>query len=673
MRDLNNNLVYPDHWAGQVHADGRIIGGAFWDLREAVGAAIADSLLHYAKYSLAEQWEDYFLDVLILDDDDADLSNGGPHHPEIYESFGIHGIGPGVEPDLEIALSDIVEDGTNGSVGNGNGFFEPDEILSMSFSVSDLRWLYPPAAEDVTVAVSSDNPDLTFEPTGFLLGSIPAGMTVEAPENLLITVSPEAELAFAQIIFEISANGGAYQVTDSLEIVVGHPTLLLVDDDGGDHYQQFFDTSLRVTDQIYSTYDISGSGEIGLDLLMEFEVAIWLTGNESSNTLTAEDQNNLAQYLDSGRNLFITGQDLVEDIGSTAFFSDYLGALPVAGQVSGYFSLEGVEGDPVSGGQWVMIIGAGAGANQTSPGAIAALPGAEAIFHYTYDPDLRAGAVRYDSGIFKTVTFSFGAEAISGLAESTPLEDVLGSILAWFDSSTPPPVPELPVEVTYVSGSPIPATGGDLYYGIWAENQAPVPLSWDGWIDMVYENSDTTLILLRSIMNFLPGWQISRPDVFYPVPSNWPGGNYELVAHSGNQSTLWVWYQDSFSWLKEGAVDLDFDFEAHLPTAGFPDPFGEIISNEAEAVMPTEYAILDAYPNPFNPVTTISYQLPKASVVELSVYDISGRQVSELVNGWRDAGVHNIIFDASNLASGLYFYRIEAGSYSDVKKMVLIK
>jgi hypothetical protein len=534
MRDLNNNLVYPAHWAGEVHADGRIIGGAFWDLREAVGAAIADSLLHYAKYSLAEQWEDYFLDVLILDDDDADLSNGGPHHPEIYESFGIHGIGPGVEPDLEIALSAIVEDGTNGSSGNGNGFFEPEEILSMSFSVSDLRWLYPPAAEDVTVSVSSDNPDLSFEPTNFLLGSIPAGMMVEAPENLLITVSPEADLAFAQIIFEISANGGAYQVTDSLEIVVGHPTLLLVDDDGGDHYQQFFDASLRISDQIYSDYDVSDSGAISLDLLMEFEVAVWLTGDESSNTLTAEDQNNLAQYLESGRSLFITGQDLVEDIGSTAFFTDYLGVSPVAGQVSGYFSLEGVEGDPVSGGQWVMILGAEAGNNQTSPGAIAALPGAEEIFYYTYDPQFRAGGVRYDSGNFKTVTFSFGAEAISGLAESTPLEDILGSILAWFELTT---------------------------------------------------------------------------DVKKDVP--------EVIV-------------DSFR-------------------LGTP------------------------FPNPFNPVTTINYQLPKSSMVTLSVYDVSGRQVAELVNGWRDAGAHNVTFDASTLASGLYFYRIEAGGFTDVKKMVLVK
>jgi len=60
-------------------------------------------------------------------------------------------------------------------------------------------------------------------------------------------------------------------------------------------------------------------------------------------------------------------------------------------------------------------------------------------------------------------------------------------------------------------------------------------------------------------------------------------------------------------------------------------------------------------------------------VVKLSVYDISGRQVSDLVNGWRDAGVHNITFDASTLASGMYFYRIEAGEFSDVKKMVLVK
>ncbi len=89
--------------------------------------------------------------------------------------------------------------------------------------------------------------------------------------------------------------------------------------------------------------------------------------------------------------------------------------------------------------------------------------------------------------------------------------------------------------------------------------------------------------------------------------------------------------------------------------------------------IPLAYSLASAYPNPFNPATTLSFALPEASRVGLSVYDISGRLVTTLVDGWRDAGVHEITFDGSNLASGLYLYRIQAGSFTGVKKMLLVK
>jgi hypothetical protein len=79
------------------------------------------------------------------------------------------------------------------------------------------------------------------------------------------------------------------------------------------------------------------------------------------------------------------------------------------------------------------------------------------------------------------------------------------------------------------------------------------------------------------------------------------------------------------------------------------------------------------HPNPFNPTTTISYQLSAASRVNLSVYDITGRKVAELVNGWRDAGMHEVTFDASSLVSGVYLYHLEAGQFKAHGKMVLMK
>jgi hypothetical protein len=80
------------------------------------------------------------------------------------------------------------------------------------------------------------------------------------------------------------------------------------------------------------------------------------------------------------------------------------------------------------------------------------------------------------------------------------------------------------------------------------------------------------------------------------------------------------------------------------------------------------------YPNPFNPSTTISYSLPQASTVTLTVYDPEGCLITTLIdNEKKEAGSHTRTFNAANLPSGVYFYRLQAGSYMETKKMALIK
>jgi hypothetical protein len=78
-------------------------------------------------------------------------------------------------------------------------------------------------------------------------------------------------------------------------------------------------------------------------------------------------------------------------------------------------------------------------------------------------------------------------------------------------------------------------------------------------------------------------------------------------------------------------------------------------------------------PNPFNPTTVLRYELRDASYLSLRIYDTAGRSVAELVNGWRDAGNHEVTFNGSNLPSGIYFAKLEAGDYSQVQKLILLK
>jgi hypothetical protein len=89
--------------------------------------------------------------------------------------------------------------------------------------------------------------------------------------------------------------------------------------------------------------------------------------------------------------------------------------------------------------------------------------------------------------------------------------------------------------------------------------------------------------------------------------------------------------------------------------------------------IPGDYELEQNYPNPFNPATSISFSIPKAGNVKLVVYDMLGREIITILDEYRKAGDYSVAFDASNLASGVYFYKIISGEFTDTKKMTLIK
>ena len=95
--------------------------------------------------------------------------------------------------------------------------------------------------------------------------------------------------------------------------------------------------------------------------------------------------------------------------------------------------------------------------------------------------------------------------------------------------------------------------------------------------------------------------------------------------------------------------------------------------DQSLAGMPAQFSLSQNYPNPFNPGTTITFGLPKSTDVRLSVFDVLGREVSVLVHERRNAGVHEVKFDGSGLASGVYFCRIQAGDFIQANKMLVVK
>ena len=99
----------------------------------------------------------------------------------------------------------------------------------------------------------------------------------------------------------------------------------------------------------------------------------------------------------------------------------------------------------------------------------------------------------------------------------------------------------------------------------------------------------------------------------------------------------------------------------------------EIIDSTEIINSPKNFSLYQNFPNPFNPGTIIKYQLPEFSKIQLTVYNVLGRKVKTLVNEERPAGLYEVEFDATNLPSGIYFYKIIAGRYSQTRKMIFLK
>jgi len=95
--------------------------------------------------------------------------------------------------------------------------------------------------------------------------------------------------------------------------------------------------------------------------------------------------------------------------------------------------------------------------------------------------------------------------------------------------------------------------------------------------------------------------------------------------------------------------------------------------NQISSVIPDKFTLQQNYPNPFNPETKIRFEVPQTDFVKLIVYDLSGKIVEELVNEKLSSGAYEVNFSAKNISSGIYFYQIKTSSFTETKRMILIK
>ena len=208
----------------------------------------------------------------------------------------------------------------------------------------------------------------------------------------------------------------------------------------------------------------------------------------------------------------------------------------------------------------------------------------------------------------------------------------------------------------------IPAMGGSFNYDLEITNNSPTAIHYvDLIIKAILPDSSQINILERENICLTPNLTLFRPNLAQFVPATAPPGTYSYLAYINNSNSGETLNIDSFPFEKLAGESIN----GHN--------LGWNVYGLDDQTTPLQYVVHQAYPNPFNTNTNISYTLPESGFLEIIVYDIQGRLVKTLHSGWHPVGIYYINFNASHLANGVYFIRLEGDRFHSTKKVLLIK
>jgi subtilisin family serine protease len=328
----------------------------------------------------------------------------------------------------------VLEEGViDDSGGNGDGRADPGETVTLTITLSNTpTWQ---TAQDLGVRIFTHDATVSFIQDSVSFEDIaPGEASQNADDPFRFSIASGDTARRSMFYLAMESEGAVGDMLDSLEIAIGRPPVLIVDDDGGAGLERSYQRAFDDMAVLYDTWDVSAGGKIDAGELIKYDVAVWLTGAETESTLTQDDQDHLAAFLDAGHHLLLTGQNIGDEVGGGSFFSDYLHVTHLADTVSldpPY--LDGAPGDVIGAGDSLMLSGS---EPQHSPGGMEAVGGAVAVYTYRSAPDY-AAACRYESPQgSKVVYFAFGYEGIRGTSEYTPGPVLMRRILEWFDVET---------------------------------------------------------------------------------------------------------------------------------------------------------------------------------------------------------------------------------------------
>ena len=440
--------------------------------------------------------------------------------------------------------------------------------------------------------------------------------------NLNVNTGSDAGSISLALFAENLDDHYSYGYTANYFGVIKNGNVLFVDDDGGANSETFY---FPAFDNANLQYTSIGEGFVaGLKdqiLAQDFKAIFWSIG-WGFPALILSDVDFLESYLDGGGNLFIAGQDIGWDIfegganlqEAMDFYHNYLDADYIADN-AGSNSFTGVPGTFAE-GITTSLVGIAGGFYPEQIGSYSGA--ADTIFQYT--GTTKYGALYHDAGTYKTIYLGVGLEQFSSEAARFTLVQNISDLLQLI----------VPVELTSFTYN-IDKNGVNLVWNTATE------LNNNGFeVQRSFNGSDFSTI------GFVKGYGTTSEE-----------HNYSYTDKPNTAAAATVYYR-----LKQ--VDLD-------GTSNYSSTLTVVYD------VPSRFDLSQNYPNPFNPTTVIKYEIAKTTDVSLKVYNSIGQEVAELVKGEIEPGTYKVQFDAKNLSSGVYFYKLTAGDFVTVKKMIVMK
>jgi hypothetical protein len=400
--------------------------------------------------------------------------------------------------------------------------------------------------------------------------------------------------------------------------------IILIDDDGGAISDTYFKAAFDSIGADFTSLEAAYINAMGAEILSSnIKIIFWSIG-WGFPAVVENDIAFLKNFLNGGGRLFISGQDIGWDIfdatgGSNFpeamdFYNNYLGATYINDN-AGINSMEGVTGTMGDGLAFPIVPVSGA----FYPEEISAF-NTNAVLFLKYTGSAKYGGIHFSNSTFKTIYIGVGLEQINSV---TARRTIIERALTFMDY-------QVPVELSSFSGS---------------VDKDGILLNWSTASELNNKGFEVERSIDGVLFNhigFVKGSGTSS-DVH----------SYQFKDQLDPEGINTLYYR-----LKQ--VDYNGQFE-----------YSSIVTINID--LPLEFNLNQNYPNPFNPSTIISFALPVDSKVIIKIFDITGQEIITLLNEDKKAGRHEIDFNSDGLSSGIYFYKINAGDFSAIKKMTLIK